>query len=338
MISVIVPVYNVKPYLCKCVDSIINQTYQDLEIILVDDGSTDGSGEMCEEYAKIDSRVVSLHQKNAGQGAARNYGLEKAHGEWIGFVDADDWIDRNYYEKLVRAAEISGADMACCDRRVYDEQGNLTYEAKIAEGKTYRIDDIEEYFYRYFFRYTPVVYNKVYRTTVIDSIRFRDVSEVGSEDALFNYEVMLAIKMVTEVEGIAYNNLARNNSTARSYRGGDLCKNYRLLEHMLKIAEQNGISDDTCFCTYNYFNQRTWNQIKVYGQPRALENLKAELESERKLPRRKEFARKMLKLKTLNRMGYRLSGELLIKMIYLLKIVNAERLLEIYLYKNFVRK
>lgn len=146
MISVIVPVYNVKPYLEKCVDSIRNQTYQNLEIILIDDGSTDGSGALCEEYAKIDSRVVALHQKNAGQGAARNYGLEKAHGEWIGFVDADDWIDRNYYEKLVQAAETAGADMACCDRRVYDEQGNLTYEAKIVSGGCLRFTILRRIF------------------------------------------------------------------------------------------------------------------------------------------------------------------------------------------------
>lgn len=337
MISVIVPVYNVKPYLQKCVDSIRNQTYQNLEIILVDDGSTDGSGEMCDEYANKDGRVIALHQKNAGQGAARNLGLDTAHGEWVGFVDADDWIDLNYYEKLVRAAKTADADMACCDRRIYDEEGNLTYEVKIVEGKAYRIDDVEDYFYRYFFRYTPVVYNKVYRTTVINSIRFRDVSEVGSEDALFNYEVMFAIKQVTEVEGIAYNNLARKNSTARSYQVGDLCKNYRLLEHMLKIAGKNGISDDTCLCTYNYFNQRTWNQIKVYGQSNTRENLKSELECERELPRRKDFARKMLKLKTLNKMGYRCSGELCVKLIYLLKLINADNLLAQYIYRVFIQ-
>ena len=296
MISVIVPVYNVKPYLQKCVDSIRNQTYQNLEIILVDDGSTDGSGELCDQYANKDSRVIALHQKNAGQGAARNLGLDTAHGEWVGFVDADDWIDLNYYEKLVQASETADADMACCDRRIYDEEGNLTYEAKIVEGKAYQIDDVEDYVYRYFFRYTPVVYNKVYRTTVINSIRFRDVSEVGSEDALFNYEVMFAIKQVTEVEGIAYNNLARNNSTARSYQVGDLCKNYRLLEHMLKISGKNGISDDTCLYTYNYFNQRTWNQIMVYGQSNTRGSLKSELERER-TPTAKRIRQKNAKTK-----------------------------------------
>lgn len=337
MISVIVPVYNVKPYLKKCVDSICNQTYQNLEIILVDDGSTDGSGEMCDEYAKIDSRVVALHQKNAGQGAARNYGLEKAHGEWIGFVDADDWIDRNYYEKLVQAAETAGADMACCDRRVYDEQGNLIYEAKIVSGETYTINDVEEYFYQYFFKYTPSSCNKLYKRSILQTIRFHSVSEVGSEDALLNYQIIFHLKAIAEVKGVYYNSLARNASTARSYRVGDLCKNYRLLEHMLKIAEQNGISDDTCFCTYNYFNQRTWNQIKVYGKEKARENLRAELESEKKLPKRKEFAQKMLKLKTLNKMGYRCSGELCVKLIYLLKLLDTDNLLAQYIYRMFIQ-
>ena len=89
MISVIVPVYNVKPYLRKCLDSIVSQTYQDLEILVIDDGSTDGSGKICDEY-KRDQRVRVFHTENAGLSAARNLGLDKAHGEWIEFIDSDD--------------------------------------------------------------------------------------------------------------------------------------------------------------------------------------------------------------------------------------------------------
>ena len=101
MISVIVPIYKVEKYLRKCVNSIINQTYKDLEIILVDDGSPDNCGQICDEYAEQDSRIIVVHQKNAGLSAARNAGLEKISGEYVAFVDSDDTIEPQMYETLL---------------------------------------------------------------------------------------------------------------------------------------------------------------------------------------------------------------------------------------------
>ena len=109
MISVIVPVYNVELYLRKCLNSVVNQTYRDLEILIIDDGSTDGSGEICDEYRK-DERVRVFHTDNRGLSCARNLGLDNATGEWIGFVDSDDWIEPDMYEVLIRRAEETGAD------------------------------------------------------------------------------------------------------------------------------------------------------------------------------------------------------------------------------------
>ena len=93
LISVIVPVYNVEPYLRRCVESILHQTYQNLEVLLVDDGSTDASGIICDEYAAIDDRVTVIHQKNGGLSAARNMGTDRARGEYLCFVDSDDLLD-----------------------------------------------------------------------------------------------------------------------------------------------------------------------------------------------------------------------------------------------------
>lgn len=101
LISVIVPVYNVEKYLSKCLDSIINQTYKNLEIILIDDGSTDDSGKICDEYSKMDKRVKVFYQQNQGVSAARNKGIDLATGEYLTFVDADDWIEKDYFEKAV---------------------------------------------------------------------------------------------------------------------------------------------------------------------------------------------------------------------------------------------
>ena len=107
------PVYNVEPYLRKCLDSILNQTYRDLEILIIDDGSTDSSGRICDEYKK-DGRVWVFHTENRGLSVARNLGLDNATGNWIGFVDSDDWIEPDMYEVLLRKAEETGANVVEC--------------------------------------------------------------------------------------------------------------------------------------------------------------------------------------------------------------------------------
>lgn len=112
-ISVIVPIYNVEPYIRQCLDSIVNQTYQNLEIILVDDGSPDNCGVICDEYAEKDGRIIVIHKKNGGLSAARNDGIEQASGDWIAFVDSDDWCELDYYEKLIKAVDGCKADVVC---------------------------------------------------------------------------------------------------------------------------------------------------------------------------------------------------------------------------------
>lgn len=111
MISIIVPVYNVEPYLEQCLDSIIHQTYRDIEIIVVNDGSTDRSGEICRAYAGRDPRIVLFETENRGLSAARNLGIDNAHGEWIMFVDSDDWVEPEFCEAPLRAAQENDADL-----------------------------------------------------------------------------------------------------------------------------------------------------------------------------------------------------------------------------------
>lgn len=113
-ISVIIPIYNAGSNLRRCLDSVIDQTATGLQIILVDDGSTDGSSDICDEYARLDSRIRVIHQQNCGVSVARNVGLEMAEGEWIGFVDADDWIEADMFAYLLENAESYGADTTVC--------------------------------------------------------------------------------------------------------------------------------------------------------------------------------------------------------------------------------
>lgn len=121
-ISVIIPVYNVEPYLRQCLDSVVNQTYRNLEILLIDDGSPDHCGEICDEYAKKDSRIRVAHKQNGGLSAAWNDGLAAATGEWVAFVDSDDWLDIDYFEKMLQIQRQDSADVIQSGGYYWEEQ------------------------------------------------------------------------------------------------------------------------------------------------------------------------------------------------------------------------
>ena len=123
LISIIVPVYNIEEYLPRCIESILNQTYQKLELILVDDGSKDSSGIICDEYAKKDQRVVVQHKENGGSSSARNVGIKLAKGEYLGFVDSDDFIEPDMYEKMVVALEENACNIVQVARDEMDDKG-----------------------------------------------------------------------------------------------------------------------------------------------------------------------------------------------------------------------
>ena len=168
MISVIVPVYNVEPYLRKCLDSVIGQTYKDLEILVVDDGSTDQSGAVCDEYTK-DVRVKVFHTENRGLSCARNLGLDEAHGDWICFVDSDDWIEPGMFGALLEKAEESGADVAMCG--YYREYPNQTITFS-PEERLFERDEALGCLLRGVI--SVMVWNKIYRRTLFRDVRFPD--------------------------------------------------------------------------------------------------------------------------------------------------------------------
>lgn len=127
LVSVVVPIYNVERFLRQCLDSIVHQTYRELEIILVDDGSSDNCGAICDEYAKCDDRIMVIHQENQGVSVARNVGIEKASGDWIMFVDPDDWLELDCCEKVLEAAKGGQWDVVYFKRREYDETGGIVW-------------------------------------------------------------------------------------------------------------------------------------------------------------------------------------------------------------------
>ncbi len=134
LISIIVPIYNVEKYLSRCINSVLSQTITDFELLLIDDGSTDKSGDICDSYAQKDSRIKVFHKENGGVSAARNYGLDNARGEWIAFVDADDWIDKNMYHQMYNKAISSRADIVLCSFYEYHGLGKTFLVEAISTG------------------------------------------------------------------------------------------------------------------------------------------------------------------------------------------------------------
>ena len=205
MISVIVPVYNVEPYLRKCLDSIVYQTYKNLEILVVDDGSTDECGRICDEYEEKDERIRVFHTENRGLSCARNLGLDEARGEWIGFVDSDDWIEPDMYEVLLKEALETGADVVDCG--VYWESPGKTVEIK----KQYHVltgrDALRELLHQKIYN---AVWNKLWKHKCFDSIRF----PAGRicEDIATTYRVFASIVCVSILNKSKYHYLRRDNS------------------------------------------------------------------------------------------------------------------------------
>ena len=171
MISVIIPVYNVEKYLEKCINSVLSQTYRDLEIILVDDESTDKSGEICDKYKSIDNRIKVIHKKNGGLSDARNCGLDIANGEYIAFLDSDDWINKDLYKILYETLIKYNADMSICKfKKVYNEDEKLNFESSKLISYT-NIDALKE-LYEQNSTQMIVAWNKLYKRNLFEKNRY----------------------------------------------------------------------------------------------------------------------------------------------------------------------
>lgn len=207
-ISIIVPVYNGAKFLRPCIDSILAQSFCDLEIILVDDGSTDESPVICDGYVARDNRIICIHQANTGAAAARNCGLKAATGEYIAFVDSDDWIDQDMYETMVNAAEEHNCDLVICDCLKESEAGSCIYSHELPGGYYNRDAMVAQYFPQLLMPDTmeyPVTISNwllLIRREVIlknclsfpEGIRF-------SEDLLFGSEIGYCAQSMTYLKG-----------------------------------------------------------------------------------------------------------------------------------------
>lgn len=188
-VSIIVPVYNAEKTLKRCVDSILGQEYEDFELILVDDGSTDGSGSLCDAFGNQDSRVRVIHKENGGVSDSRNMGLKLARGKWLQFADSDDWVTADATRLLVRKAEADSCDMVVADfyRVIGDRvshKGDIEEDQVLSreEYAAYMMENPSDYYY-------GVLWNKLYRRELVERYGLRMNTEISwCEDFLFNLE------------------------------------------------------------------------------------------------------------------------------------------------------
>lgn len=211
-VSIIAPVYNVEKYLRKCIDSLINQTLNDIEIICINDGSTDKSLKILKEYKNRDSRIILLNQENSGQSVARNRGIEIAKGEYLGFVDPDDWIDLDYYEKLYNAASTNDTDIAVGGIiRVtgIKKKKFLNFEKETLTDNTklkFELCDVPEKSY---------IWNKIYKTQKLKEINLKFEEGRIFEDCIFTPQALFFLGKMVTVPNTYYYYLRRNNSTVK---------------------------------------------------------------------------------------------------------------------------
>lgn len=255
LISIILPVYNVADYLQTCLDSILNQTYRNIEIICIDDGSTDGSGEICDNYAKKDLRIKVIHQGNQGVSKARNVGLQICNGEYIGFVDSDDWLEPQMYERLVQALNCKKTiGVAMCGYFMnYESEEKKIINRRPVPQKIIPMSQMLYYIYRRdeYRGVASYLVTKLFRREVLGldnhPIRFSEELKVG-EDVLFAAECYLRIQEAVYIDESLYHYRQRNNSAM----------------HLYDMRLQTGASCEAYEKIIGLFNKRVPYRVMIY--------------------------------------------------------------------------
>lgn len=193
LVTVIIPIYNVEDYLDKCLESVVSQTYSNLEIVLINDGSTDGSNDIIKRWRKKDQRIVAIYQKNQGLSAARNTGLNIAKGDWIAFVDSDDFVSENYIQEMIQAAVDNTADLVIC--QINKTIGNSISSVTSSQKGIYNSQE----FWKLFFEKKSddalvVAWNKLYSKEIFNNLRYK--RGIINEDEQILYSVIKKCKKI----------------------------------------------------------------------------------------------------------------------------------------------
>ncbi len=280
-LSVIIPVYNAELYIDKCLGSVLNQTYKNLEIIAVDDGSSDNCPVILDKYAETDKRVKVVHVKNAGVSEARNHGLDLSTGDYVYFLDSDDWIELEAFEKLVGL--LKDGEVDCLGFNFVKEFGekseyekNVFLQEKLYVGEQYNeiislslglVGDKLKYFQKT--NAFSVIWSKIYKKSIIDSsnIRFKDIRELGSfEDGLFNLKFFLNAKSFYYTEKPLYHYRKDNQaSVTANYKENFYFKQLKQIEYLSEILGDYSI----------FYKEETNNRVSYMALEYCLNALKS---------------------------------------------------------------
>lgn len=260
-ISVITPVYKVEKYLRKCVDSILNQTFTDFEVIIVDDGSPDSCGKIADEYLKIDKRVKVIHKENGGAPSARNAGIEIAKGEYFYFPDSDDWLEPTYLERLYELAQKSNVEMVVSGYTMeYFEQGESQTYSVLTEEKIFASqDEVRKNLHNYFDNMMIAVpWNKLYKASYIkeNGLKFPNLKW---DDLHFNMEVIMDINSVaiSNSDGYHFFRSRQGSETTTVFDGLLYKKRKEQFEHILKVYKHWNVKDKEILSViYGYYAAR----------------------------------------------------------------------------------
>lgn len=242
LVSIIVPVYNVERYLDRCLHSLITQTLRNIEIIIVDDGSTDNCPQMCDEYEQKDSRIKIIHKKNEGLGLARNSGLDIASGQYVAFIDSDDFVDNRMFEKLLSSAEKNNADVVYCGYNIYgtsvESIKKYVSTEQIIKGQNYCLSFLKEMIGHdpndetSHIRMLYSVWKSIYKKEIIDkyNIRFCSERQFISEDIIFHIDFLQHANVINIIPDVLYYYCLNLSSLTKKYKHGrferdmQLCK------------------------------------------------------------------------------------------------------------------
>lgn len=252
-VSIIVPIYNVEKFLDRCIQSLVNQTLNDIEIILVDDGSPDNCPKMCDEYAQKDSRIKVIHKKNAGLGYARNSGLEIATGEYVAFVDSDDYVDTTIYEKLYNETICFKYDIVYCGF-VVERKDKSTYKENTKDRDLKNPKEILELCRNMIACNVGVkeersesmaVWHGIYKKEIIDKhhIKFESEREILSEDIVFDVLFIPLCKSIRTIQDALYVHCFNNESLSKTFNANKIEKNISLYKRLNEIIKKYGLND-----------------------------------------------------------------------------------------------
>lgn len=241
-LSVIIPVYNVEKYLAKCLDSVINQTYKNLQIILVNDGSTDSSNLICEDYRKRDARIELINKSNGGLSSARNAGLDYVNGEFVAFLDSDDWIDERMYDELMYLFNVYDVEVAACglkeiyaDKIKIDDYTNkvlifdreMAINSLVSSRKSVRFE----------------VWNKVFKYDLIKNIRFKEKQVF--EDVYFDRKVFLGLKKLAFIDVPFHNYLKERDGNTNSFFNDNKLVVFKEFDDFISDLNDCGLIDSS---------------------------------------------------------------------------------------------